>query len=95
MRDVEHLALGVLQLLQGQRGLAAAGAADDDQRHRRTVDRLLRVVERDRLVEQMHVRAFGMQVAQGLRLAASLRDRLGRVAVRNVRLVDRRAAQEA
>ena len=34
VRDVKHLAFGVLEFLKGQRGLAAAGAADDDQRCR-------------------------------------------------------------
>ena len=66
--DIEHLALGVLEFLQRQRGLPAAGAADDDQRRRLAIDGLLRVIQGDRLVEQMNAGALGMKVAQRSRL---------------------------
>jgi hypothetical protein len=91
VRDVEHLAFGVLELFEGQRRLAAAGAADDDQRRRLAIDRLLRVVEGDRLVEQMNRRPFRVQVAHRLGFA----DRRRRRRCRDPALVDRRAAQEA
>ena len=91
VRDVEHLALGVLELFQRQRGLAAAGAADQDQGRRPAVDRLLRVVEGQRLVEQVDRGVLGVQVAQRLRLAHRGID----VGIGDLRLVDLRAAQEA
>jgi len=91
VRDVEHLALGVLELLEGQRRLAAAGTADDDQGRRLAIDGVLRVVEGDRLVEQMNRRPFRMQVANRQCFA----DRLVGADVGDPALVDRRTAQEA
>jgi hypothetical protein len=88
--DVEHLAFGVLELFEGQRGLAATGAADDDQRRRLAIDGLLRVVERDRLVEQMDRRALRVQVTHRQRFT----NRFVGVDVGNPGLVDRRAAQK-
>jgi hypothetical protein len=91
MRDVEHLAFGVLEFFEGQRRLAAAGAADDDQRWRLAIDGVLRVVEGDRLVEQMNRRSLRVQVAYRLCFA----DGLVGADVGNPALVDRRAAQKA
>lgn len=91
MRDVERFAFGVLQLFQRQRRLAAAGAADHNQRDRLAVDGLLRVVEGNRFVEQMHLAVLGVEVAQRERLVRGLGD----IAVGDFRLVDDRATQKA
>ncbi len=90
MGDVQHLAFGMLHFFQRQRGLAAAGAADHDQRRRLVIDRLLRIIERNRFVEQVDGAAVGMQIAQRLRLPFGLGD----IAIGNLRFVDGSAAQE-
>ena len=89
--DVEHFAFCVLELFQGQRGLAAAGAADHDQRRRLAVDSLLRVVERNRFVEQVNRSALRVQIAHRLRFL----DGISRFDVCNPGFIDRRAAQKA
>ena len=91
VRDVEHLTLGVLELLQRQRRLATAGAADDDQWRGQAIDRLLRVVEGNHLVKQVNVAAVRVDIAHRHRFAAGRRgvDRW------NLLLVDRGAAQKA
>ena len=89
--DVEHLALGVLELFQRQRRLATARAADDDQRRGQAIDRLLRVVEGNHLVEQVNVAAVRVDVTHRHRFAGGRRG----VDRRNLLLVDRGAAQKA
>ena len=88
MGDVEHLALGVLELLQCQRRLATAGAADHDQGRRQTIDRFLGVVEGNHLVEQVNVASRGVDVTHGQGFRSGCRG----VDVRNLLLVDDRAA---
>ncbi len=88
--DVQHLAFRMLHFLQCQRGLAAAGAADHDQRRRLAIDRFLCIVERNRFVQQMDGATFGMQIAHRLRIAHGF----GHIAIGNPGLVDRRTAQE-
>jgi len=51
--DVGDVAAGLLELLQRQRRLAAAGAADQHQRRGLLEHRLLHIVEGQRLVEQV------------------------------------------
>ena len=89
--DVEHLAFHMLELFQGQRGLAAAGAAYYDQGRRQAVNSLLRVVEGNRLVEQVYRGALRVQVAHRLRLL----DGVSRIDVGNPGFIDSRATQEA
>lgn len=90
MRDVEHLALGMLELLQRQRRLAAAGATNHHERRRQPVDGFLGIVEGDRLVEHMHLAVLGVQVAQRLGFAPGLHG----ITVGYLRVVDGRAAQK-
>lgn len=58
----------MLELFQGQRGLAAAGTAYQDQGRWPTVDRVLGIVKRQWLVEQVDRGVFRVQVAQRLSL---------------------------
>src|SRR5690606_30060427 len=41
LRDIEDIALGVLELLEAERGLAASSAADHDQGRRQAIDDVL------------------------------------------------------
>ncbi len=88
MGDIQHLALGVLQLLRDQRRLAAA---HHDQRRGRAIHRPLGIIETDRLVEQMDFATLRMQITQ----RPSFRLGLRQLAIGNPALVDGRAAQEA
>lgn len=87
MRDIERLALDLFQLFKRQRGLAATGAAHDDEGRGRAKHGFLRVVEGNRLVEQMDNRPLGMQIAHRLRFLF----RIGGVAIDDFVLVDDRA----
>ena len=87
---VEDLTFGMLEFLKGQGGLAAAGATDDHQGWLQTVNGLLGVVKRDRLVEQVNGGTLGVEVAQCLRLL----DRFIGTDVGNLALVNRRTTQE-
>ena len=68
-RHVQYRAVRLAQLGERHGGLARAGRADQDQRYGLAVDRLLRVVEDDRLVEKFEPRPVRMQPAQGQRVA--------------------------
>ncbi len=61
--DVEDLTFGKLELFKRQCGLAAASAADDNQGRWLSVNGLLRVIKRDRFVEQVNAGTLGMKVA--------------------------------
>jgi hypothetical protein len=50
----KDFSVGVLELLQGECGLATAGAADHDQRGWQAIYRFLRIVEGQRFVQEMH-----------------------------------------
>ena len=66
MRHVQHFAVDLLQFLQGEGRLAAAGTADQHQRRRCPVDFVLHVVQRQRLVEIQNLTPLRMQVSDGL-----------------------------
>lgn len=91
MRDVECLAIDALDLLERERRLAAARAADDHDRGRGEPDRVLCIVEGERLVEPGDLAPRGMQVAH--RLGFGVHWRLGDV--RDLCFVHIHAAQEA
>ncbi len=91
MSDVQDLARGVLELFQRQRGLAAAGAADDDQRRWQAIDRFLSVVEGNHLVEQVNLAPFRMDVTHRRGFGACGDG----IDVGNLRVVDTGAAQKA
>ena len=61
---VQHVADGLLELLQHQHRLAAAGGADDDERRRQREGPVLRVVEEDHLVQHVERAPPRIQVGQ-------------------------------
>ena len=89
--DVQHLSIGMFQLFQGQRGLAAACGTDHDQGRRQQVHSLLGVVEGDNLIQQVNFTPLGMNIAHRLRLHGSF----GQVEVRQFVLVQLSSAQKA
>ena len=89
--NVKHLAFGMLELLQRQRRFAAACAADHNQRCGLAIDGILRVVKRNRLVEQVNRRPLRVQITHWLRFL----DRLIGLDIGDFALVDRRTAQKA
>ncbi len=91
MGDVKDFAFGLFKLFKGQGGLAAACAAEYDQRRWLSVNGLLGIIKRDRLVEQVNDRMLRMKVAQRLRLL----DGLIGIGVWNFAFVDCRTAQES
>ena len=66
--DVEHIADGLLHLLECQRRLAAAGRADEHQGWRQVEDGSLIVIERQHLVEHMESIVGRIEIDQWFRL---------------------------
>ncbi|WP_294539675.1 hypothetical protein [uncultured Rhodoblastus sp.] len=91
MGHIERLAFNQFQLFQRQRRLPTAGAANDDEGRRSAKDGVLRIVEGNRLVEQMDDRPFRIQIAQRLRFLFGL----GGIAGDDFILVNDSASQEA
>lgn len=91
MRHIQHFALGMFQLFQGQGGLAAARASDNHDGGGNAIDGFLEIVKGQRLVEEVYVGAIRVQVAQWLGFS----DGLGKTAIGNFAFINLRPAQEA
>ncbi|MGH9622825.1 MAG: hypothetical protein ACRD4G_00610 [Bryobacteraceae bacterium] len=89
LSHVKRLTGDALQLLE--RRLAAARAADDDERRGHAIDGMLRIIEGQRLVEEVDDRPLLAQITHCSRLRA----RLGNIGICDPRLIDRGSAQEA
>ena len=63
MGDIKRSPSTSFNFSEHQRRLAAAGAADDDQGRRSAKNRVLHVVEGDRLVERWKIVALSIQIA--------------------------------
>ena len=63
MGDIQHLAVGVLELFQGQRSFAAAGRTHHNQWRRQAVNHLLGIIKGDDLVQHVDFTPIRMDVA--------------------------------
>ncbi len=68
--DVQHLARNGLELFQQEGGLAASGAAHQDQRRQGHIQGVLGIIEGQRLVQHVNGRARFREKTQGLCLLA-------------------------
>ena len=93
LRHVEDVAAQRAQARQGERGLAAAGAAHEDEGERQRSELGLSVVERDRLVEILEARPRRAEVVDRQRSSIE-RGGSELLGSEGARLVDARAAQE-
>lgn len=91
MGGIQHLAVGVLELFQGQGGLAAARRTHHDQGRRQPVHGFLGIVEGDDLVQQVDFAPLRMHVSHRVRLGGGFPGS----DVRELPFVHLRPAQEA